>query len=78
MEDVEGMMGKMSEVEKKGVRIGRRSRSKEMEGPKEVQAMVKVLSEKFVLVAAIEQSLGGCGAQLRASDAKMLVRTTSW
>jgi hypothetical protein len=68
MEDVEGMMGKMSEVEKKGVRIGRRSRSKEMEGPKEVQAMVKVLSEK---------SLGGCGAQLRASDAKMLVRTTS-
>jgi hypothetical protein len=59
MDDVEGMMGKMRLLEvEMGVRIGGGSRSKALEGSKEAQAVVKVLSEKYVPSRAIEQSLG--------------------
>lgn len=48
------------------------SSSSEKEGPKEVQAVVKVLSEKFVPSGAIEQSLGWVWCPLKGIGCKDL------
>lgn len=72
MDDVEGLMGKMklSEVEKKGVRIGGRGRMMGVEGLKVPQAVIKVLSE--VPLGAIELSLGRVWCPLKGIACKDL------
>lgn len=67
-------MGKMklSEEEKKGIRIGGGGRSKGLEEPREAQVVAKVLSEKFVPSMAFEQALSRVWCPMKGIGCKDL------
>jgi hypothetical protein len=73
-DEVEDRLGRMrlSEAEKKSVRIGPGGGSRACEGLKVEQAVVKVLSEKRIPGFAIEQALGRVWCPLKGIDSKDL------